>query len=40
MRASGLEWLYRLLRQPARWRRQLAIPVFLWLVVRERLRKV
>jgi N-acetylglucosaminyldiphosphoundecaprenol N-acetyl-beta-D-mannosaminyltransferase len=37
MRRSGLEWLYRLLRQPSRWRRQLALPVFVWLVVRERM---
>ena len=34
----GLEWLWRLLRQPWRWRRQLAIPAFLALVVRERFR--
>ena len=38
LRRLGLEWLFRLLRQPWRLRRQLAIPVFLWLVVRERLR--
>jgi N-acetylglucosaminyldiphosphoundecaprenol N-acetyl-beta-D-mannosaminyltransferase len=38
MRRSGLEWLYRLLRQPSRLRRQLALPVFVWLVLRERLR--
>lgn len=31
-----LEWLYRLLRQPSRWRRQLAIPRFVWAVLRER----
>jgi len=36
MRRSGLEWLFRLLRQPSRLRRQLAIPAFIWLVVRER----
>jgi bacterial polymer biosynthesis proteins, WecB/TagA/CpsF family len=36
-RRAGLEWLYRLLRQPWRLRRQLALPVFVWLVVRERL---
>ncbi|MEE8369979.1 MAG: WecB/TagA/CpsF family glycosyltransferase [Dehalococcoidia bacterium] len=35
----GLEWLFRLLRQPWRLRRQLAIPRFVWLVVRERLRR-
>ena len=37
LRRTGLEWLYRLARQPWRLRRQLAIPQFLWLVVRERL---
>jgi N-acetylglucosaminyldiphosphoundecaprenol N-acetyl-beta-D-mannosaminyltransferase len=39
MRRSGLEWLYRLARQPSRLRRQLAVPLFAWLVVRERLRR-
>jgi N-acetylglucosaminyldiphosphoundecaprenol N-acetyl-beta-D-mannosaminyltransferase len=34
-----LEWLYRLLRQPWRLRRQTVIPQFVWLVVRERLRR-
>lgn len=29
MRTTGLEWLYRLVRQPSRWRRQLALPVFI-----------
>jgi N-acetylglucosaminyldiphosphoundecaprenol N-acetyl-beta-D-mannosaminyltransferase len=38
LRRLGLEWLYRLARQPWRLRRQLAIPQFVWLVVRERLR--
>ncbi len=37
LRRLGLEWLYRLARQPWRLRRQLAIPWFVWLVVRERL---
>lgn len=37
LRRLGLEWLYRLLRQPWRLRRQVAIPRFVWLVVRERL---
>jgi N-acetylglucosaminyldiphosphoundecaprenol N-acetyl-beta-D-mannosaminyltransferase len=32
----GLEWLWRLVRQPWRWRRQLALPLFLLLVLRER----
>ena len=39
MRRSGLEWLYRLGRQPWRLRRQMALPVFVWLVFRERLRR-
>ncbi len=30
------EWLYRLLREPQRWRRQLALPHFVWLVMRDR----
>jgi N-acetylglucosaminyldiphosphoundecaprenol N-acetyl-beta-D-mannosaminyltransferase len=38
VRRAGLEWSYRLARQPWRLRRQLALPVFVWLVVRERLR--
>ena len=38
LRRWGLEWLYRLARQPGRLHRQLAIPQFVWLVVRERLR--
>jgi len=33
MRRLGLEWLYRLLRQPWRWRRQLALPKFVILVI-------
>ena len=36
MRRAGLEWLFRLLRQPGRMRRQLALPAFVWLVFRER----
>jgi N-acetylglucosaminyldiphosphoundecaprenol N-acetyl-beta-D-mannosaminyltransferase len=38
VRRLGLEWLYRLVRQPWRWRRQLALPLFVLLVLRERLR--
>jgi exopolysaccharide biosynthesis WecB/TagA/CpsF family protein len=37
LRRIGMEWLYRLARQPWRLRRQLAIPRFVWLVLRERL---
>ncbi|NTU46085.1 WecB/TagA/CpsF family glycosyltransferase [Candidatus Roizmanbacteria bacterium] len=36
MRRLGLEWLFRLIREPWRWRRQLRLFVFLWLVVKER----
>ncbi|MCM8749525.1 WecB/TagA/CpsF family glycosyltransferase [Thermomicrobiaceae bacterium CFH 74404] len=35
LRRLGLEWLYRLIRQPWRWRRQRALPQFALLVVRE-----
>lgn len=34
-RRLNLEWLYRLVREPQRWRRQLALPHFVWLVLRE-----
>ncbi len=34
VRALGLEWAYRLVREPWRWRRQLALPLFAFLVVR------
>ncbi len=44
VRRCGLEWLYRLIRQPRRLRRQLALPVFVYLVagqaVRERRRRI
>ena len=36
MRRSGLEWLYRLYRQPWRWRRMLRLPRFVWAVLRHR----
>lgn len=32
MRRMGLEWLHRLLNQPWRWRRMLALPRFAWAV--------
>ncbi len=37
-RRCNLEWLYRLVREPARWRRQLALPRFALLALGERLR--
>lgn len=33
---SGLEWLWRLILEPRRWRRQLAIPRFIWRIWRSR----
>ena len=35
MRRLGLEWLFRLLRQPWRWRRMLRLPRFVLAVLRE-----
>ena len=35
VRRAGLEWLWRLAREPSRWRRQLALPEFWWLERRE-----
>jgi N-acetylglucosaminyldiphosphoundecaprenol N-acetyl-beta-D-mannosaminyltransferase len=32
VRRLGLEWLYRLVKEPSRWRRQLALPRFVWLI--------
>lgn len=40
MQRAGLEWLYRLGRQPRRLKRQMALPNFVWLVVRERLSRI
>jgi N-acetylglucosaminyldiphosphoundecaprenol N-acetyl-beta-D-mannosaminyltransferase len=37
MRRSGLEWAFRLGRQPWRLKRQLALPQFVWLMLRKRL---
>jgi N-acetylglucosaminyldiphosphoundecaprenol N-acetyl-beta-D-mannosaminyltransferase len=35
LRRAGLEWFYRLVREPARWRRQLALPRFAVAALRE-----
>lgn len=35
MRRIGLEWLYRLYREPWRWRRMLALPQFVLQVIRK-----
>jgi N-acetylglucosaminyldiphosphoundecaprenol N-acetyl-beta-D-mannosaminyltransferase len=37
VRRLGMEWLYRLVREPWRWRRQLALPRFAILVMRQKL---
>ena len=37
--AIGLEWLWRLARDPKRWRRQRVLPLFVLLVLRQRLRR-
>ncbi len=38
MRRVGLEWLYRLAAQPWRWRRMARLPLFVLLVIRQKLR--
>lgn len=35
VRRLRLEWLARLLRQPARWRRQMVLPLFAWTVIKK-----
>ena len=35
VRSAGFEWLWRLLQEPSRWRRQLVLPQFWWLERRE-----
>jgi len=35
LRNIGLEWLYRLVTQPWRWKRQLKLPLFVYLVIKE-----
>jgi N-acetylglucosaminyldiphosphoundecaprenol N-acetyl-beta-D-mannosaminyltransferase len=39
MQEHSLEWLWRLLNQPWRWRRMLALPRFVWLVWRDQQRR-
>jgi len=34
-RRIGLEWLYSLIQEPKRWKRQLALPEFIWKVLTE-----
>jgi len=35
IQALYIEWLYRLITEPQRWKRQLALPKFLWLMFRS-----
>ena len=35
----GVEWLYRLVIQPWRWKRQLKLIKYIWLVVKQKLKK-
>ena len=39
MRRLGLEWMYRFSQEPWRWRRMLQLPLFMGLVLRDRLRR-
>lgn len=36
MQRCGLEWLFRLWKQPSRWRRTLVLPKFIWAVLGQR----
>lgn len=37
---NGLEWFYRLVQEPWRWKRQLVLPLFLFAVLKEKIRKL
>lgn len=39
MRKIGLEWFHRLVTQPWRWRRMLALPLFVWHVLWSKVRQ-
>ena len=39
MRKTGLEWFFRLVHEPSRFKRQLSIPKFMWIVLANRLKK-
>ncbi len=39
LRRAGFEWLFRLMTQPWRWRRMLRLPLFAWLVLKQRFRR-
>jgi len=35
VRMMGLEWLYSLFKEPKRWKRQLVLPKFIWMVLNQ-----
>ena len=37
---TGFEWLYRLLKEPWRWRRQRSLLTFIWLILRDKNDKI
>ena len=37
---TGFEWLYRLLKEPWRWKRQRSLLTFIWLILREKNDKI
>ena len=37
-RRAGFEWLYRLIKQPSRFKRMLKLPLFLFAVIGQRIR--
>ena len=39
MRTFGIEWLYRLLREPRRWRTAAALPGVIWMALAARIRE-
>lgn len=39
VRNAGLEWFYRLVQEPGRIKRQLALPKFIWLVLIEKIKE-
>lgn len=39
LQSLGLEWAYRLAKEPWRWRRMLVLPLYIWLVLKEKKKK-
>jgi N-acetylglucosaminyldiphosphoundecaprenol N-acetyl-beta-D-mannosaminyltransferase len=40
MQRNGLEWLFRLVRQPWRWKRQLTLPEFVFAILTSKVRRI